>query len=72
MKRNEASCENTQIYDDVSIDVAFDASIAILHDFFPDRSLADLGNQAAPFLRPEGGLALVGVELDDGVEDGQV
>jgi len=72
LKRNATFCENTQIYDDVSVDVAFDASIAVLHDFFPDRSLADLGDQAAPFLRPEGGFALVGVELDDGVEDGQV
>lgn len=56
-----------QVDDNVGVDVAFDAAVAILDHFFPDDAVTDFGDQVAPFLGAEGGLAFFAVKLDDGV-----
>ncbi|KAJ6446453.1 60S ribosomal protein L37A [Purpureocillium lavendulum] len=58
--------------DDVRVDVALDAVVSVADDLLPDLAVADLGAQGTPLLVAKGVLALVGLHLEDGVEDGQV
>lgn len=54
-----------QVDDNVSVDVAFDAAVAVLDYFFPDDPVTDFSDQVAPFLGAEGSFAFFAVELDD-------
>lgn len=61
-----------QVDDDVRVDVAFDAVVSVTDDLLPYIAIADLGTQGAPLLVAECILALVGLHLKNGIEDGQV
>lgn len=64
--------ENAQVDDDLGIDVALDAGISVAHHVVPDAAIAALGYQLLPPRAPKGELALLGAELHDGIEKGQV
>jgi hypothetical protein len=58
---------NEQVDNDVGVNVAFDSAVAILYYFFPYDTLADFGDEVAPFLGSEGGLAFLAIELYYGI-----
>jgi hypothetical protein len=61
-----------QVYDHVGINISLHAVVSIAHDLLPDLTFANLGADGSPLLCPEGVLALVWIQLDYRIEDGQV
>lgn len=61
-----------QVDDDIGIHVALDAGIAVAHHVVPHAAIAALGHQLLPPRAAKGVLALVGAQLDDRVQEGQV
>ena len=64
--------QDLQVNNNVRIDVTLDAVVTILGDLVPNLSFPDLGAQGSPLLVSKGILALLGFQLDDGIEDGQI
>lgn len=61
-----------QVNHNFPIHMAFVVGVAVPDDVFPHTSVTALGHQLLPPRAPEGVLALLGPELDDRIEKGEV
>ena len=64
--------ESVQVNNNLGIHVSLHAMVAGTDDLLPDLSVAHLCAQGPPLLRPKRLLALVRIQLDDGIQDGQI
>lgn len=68
----EAVAIGLQIDHDIRVDIALDTRIAVAHHVVPDAAIAALGHQLLPARAAECVLALLGAQLHNGIEEGQV
>lgn len=64
--------KDAQVHDDIGVDVPFNSGVSVAHHVVPHAAVAALGHQGLPARAAKRVLALLGAELDDAVEEGQV
>lgn len=64
--------EDLQVDYYIRVYVSLYPVVAVADYFLPHLALAHFGDEGAPFLRPEGVFALVWIQLDDRIQDGEV
>lgn len=67
-----SSGTGVQVDDDLGVHVALCAGIAIAHNVVPHAAIAAPGDQLLPSRAAECKLSLLGTQLDDGIEEGEV